>query len=217
MSQSTFASRFTQVRTSSRLVLIGSFCLVLFGTSFSHAQGSSEMFIPCGDRLTYSATTSSAPSTLSAIKPMISSNLLSDKMVELNGKLYGLKSEGGANNLGALVAYDSKTNTYTNLKDFVAVDGASPFGSLTVYNGKLYGMTHAGGAMDEGVLFSYDPATQEYVVRKDFTMSDDQYPYRSLAVHDNKLYGLSSQGGINTRAVLLEFNSVPFIGSYTKK
>lgn len=43
-----------------------------------------------------------------------------------NGKLYGMTSYGGANNLGVLFEYDFKDNTYAKKMDFDAAHGGNP-------------------------------------------------------------------------------------------
>jgi len=43
-----------------------------------------------------------------------------------NGKLYGMTSEGGANNLGIVFEYDPATSTFTKKLDFNATNGGSP-------------------------------------------------------------------------------------------
>jgi uncharacterized repeat protein (TIGR03803 family) len=52
-------------------------------------------------------------------------------VVESNGLLYGMTSEGGSSNLGTVFSFDPATNTYTKLKDFNGTNGASPqYGAL---------------------------------------------------------------------------------------
>ncbi len=75
-----------------------------------------------------------------------------------NGKLYGMTYNGGINGTGVIFSYDLTSSTYTKLKDFDDINGATPFGSLIqASDGKLYGMTNAGGSRGLGVIFSYDP------------------------------------------------------------
>ena len=92
-----------------------------------------------------------------------------------NNALYGLTSEGGANNLGVLFKYDP-VNGFVKLKDFSAgSDGENPWGSLTEFNGSLYGMTKQGGANGFGVLFKYDPVNG-YVKIIDFNGTNGASP-----------------------------------------
>lgn len=47
-----------------------------------------------------------------------------------NGKLYGLTSIGGANNLGSLFEYETNTDNFTIKFDFNFANGRTPFGNL---------------------------------------------------------------------------------------
>ncbi len=83
-------------------------------------------------------------------------------LIEVNGLLYGMTTEGGASGFGVIFSYDPATSTYTDLLDFnnsSAPMGAYPYGSLIEVNDLLYGMTYRGGANNYGVIFSYGPIT----------------------------------------------------------
>ena len=89
-----------------------------------------------------------------------------------DGKLYGMTSNGGNNQLGVLFQYDPGTSAYTKELDFTGADngapnGYNPYGSSLIQasDGKLYGMTPQGGANNDGVLFQFDPSTSSYTKR----------------------------------------------------
>src|SRR6185369_7931329 len=91
-----------------------------------------------------------------------------------NGKLYGMTSNGGNDDLGVIFSYDPGTSTFTKLVDLDGrFKGSNPWGDLMqASNGKLYGMTSDGGnGTDEygsaGVLFSYDPVANVYAKKFD--------------------------------------------------
>lgn len=95
-----------------------------------------------------------------------------------NGKLYGLTSFGGANNIGVIFEYDIASNTYTKKLDFTSATGGNPYGTLLLAsNGKFYGNTNLGGTNNLGVLFEYDYVNNSYVVKKNFTGPDGAQPY----------------------------------------
>ncbi len=127
-----------------------------------------------------------------------------------NGKLYGLTSIGGANNVGVLFEYDPSTNIYTKKIDFDGTNyGSNPYGTLLLAdNGKLYGMTNAGGTNGDGVLFEYDPVTDTYTKKIDFdATSTGSGPYASLVqLSDGKLYGMTPNGGTNGYGVIFEYD-----------
>ena len=122
-----------------------------------------------------------------------------------NGMLYGMTSEGGANNDGVIFAFDRGLNSFIKKVDFASVErGKNPHGSLLqAKNGKLYGMTVNGGlrndglVKNEGVIFEFDPVTSEFQKKINFSYRPmGRYPYGSLIEADNgKMYGMTSSGG----------------------
>ena len=141
-------------------------------------------------------------------------------LVAGNGKLYGVTSQGGVNDLGVLFEYDPTTNTYTKKLDFDgSATGSYPYGSLIeAGNSKLYGMTSHGGinAYGLGVLFEYDLSADSFTKKLDFDVSaTGSFPYGTLMEVDNKLYGMTAGGGIHNDGVLFEYD--PITDIYTKK
>ncbi len=136
-----------------------------------------------------------------------------------NGKLYGMTSDGGANNGGILFEYNTSTNICTKKLDFEGTtNGRAPSGSLVqASNGKLYGITSMGGASDMGVLFEYDSAINTCTKNLDFDWATNgSNPNGSLLQASNgKLYGMTSAGGANNMGVIFEYD--PITTTYTKK
>lgn len=133
-----------------------------------------------------------------------------------DGKLYGMTSGGGNSNTGVIFSFDPVFSIYTKLKDFDAVNGGHPNGSLMqANNGKLYGMTTAGGSNGDGVIFSFDLSSSTYTKLKDFSLADGAQPYGSLIQAGNgKLYGMTHYGGNNAAGVIFSFD--PSSSTYTK-
>jgi len=76
----------------------------------------------------------------------------------LSGKtLYGMTTDGGTDDDGAIFSFNTKTGQYTVLHSFTGAttDGSVPYGSLILSGKHFYGMTENGGADDDGVLFSF--------------------------------------------------------------
>ena len=136
-----------------------------------------------------------------------------------DGKLYGMTSEGGSNDIGVIFSFDPSASTYTKLVDFDDNNGRAPLGSLIqALNGKLYGMTSIGGSNNFGVIFSFDPTTSIYTKLMDF---DPYWAYNGggpegslIQATDGKLYGMTAGGGSNGSDVIFSFD--PSALTYTK-
>jgi len=133
----------------------------------------------------------------------------------VDGKLYGMTTYGGSNNIGVIFSYDPATSAYTTLFDFDHESGDSPTGSLTqASDGKLYGMTTLGGGYEAGVIFSFDPAVSNYTKLVDLEGDLFAGPSGSLVqASDGNLYGMTFGGGISSYGVIFSFD--PGTSTYT--
>lgn len=136
-----------------------------------------------------------------------------------NGKLYGMASAGGANNLGTIYEYDVASNALTKKIDLTQANGHSPNGNSLYFhtNGKLYGLALFGGAFNLGVLFEYDPNTNTYTKKIDFSgMANGASPYGSLMISTGgRIFGMTLQGGTNNKGTLFEY--APGTNTLTKR
>ncbi len=139
-------------------------------------------------------------------------------LIQVNGKLYGMTYQGGANYNGVLFEYNIDNDTYTKKIDFDGTNtGSYPEGNLIqASNGKLYGMTNQGGTNDNGVLFEYDLGTDTYTKKLEFdSASTGKYPRGSLMqASDGKLYGMTTQGGTNDNGTFFKYDITT--NTYTK-
>ena len=130
-----------------------------------------------------------------------------------NGLYYGTTVRGGANNTGAIFAFDSATGSITLQNSFAAggSNGAAPYAALTpAANGLYYGTTEQGGAGFSGVIFSFDPATGAITVQNsfDFDGSEGAGPNAALIAAGNGLfYGTTAAGGANFKGAVFAFDS----------
>ena len=70
--------------------------------------------------------------------------------------LYGMTWMGGTNDLGCIFQFNTMTNEFSTLWDFVDNEGGKyPYGDLTISGSTLYGVTGYGGANTCGVIFQY--------------------------------------------------------------
>lgn len=140
-----------------------------------------------------------------------------------DGKLYGMTNAGGNNGLGVVFSFDLLSSTYTKLKDFDDVNGASPTGNLIqATDGKLYGMTRRGGIYSAnqyvsglGVIFSFDPTVGTYAKLMDFN-EEFGFPDGTLMqATDGNFYGMNKFGGLGYGSIF-SFNPVSGIAKNLK-
>ncbi|MCF8298589.1 MAG: T9SS type A sorting domain-containing protein [Saprospiraceae bacterium] len=136
-----------------------------------------------------------------------------------NGKLYGVTSGGGINDLGVLFEYDITTNIFEKKVDFSSTIGRHPKGSLfQASNGKLYGMTSGDDiSYDFGSLFEYNIGSNICTKKYDF---NEFYHVnfsngKLIQATNGKLYGMLSYGGTYDKGLLFEFDIST--GIYAKK
>jgi uncharacterized repeat protein (TIGR03803 family) len=136
-------------------------------------------------------------------------------LVDMNGRLYGTTSEGGAGKQGSCsgfscgigFALDPKTDAETVLHSSCSkrdcADGRLPISGLIDVNGTLYGTTSEGGADEfDGTVFSLDPRTgREKVLHSFRSGSDGSVPDAGLMDVNGTLYGTTIYGGTGSCAV----------------
>ncbi|MFM6983748.1 MAG: choice-of-anchor tandem repeat GloVer-containing protein [Chitinophagaceae bacterium] len=126
----------------------------------------------------------------------------------LNGKLYGLTSQGGSKQSGVVFEYDINTGKYIRKVEFKVSNGSNPRGSMILAsNGKLYGMTSQGGSYNHGIIFEYTPGSDSIIVKHHFDGANGRNPFGNLFQASNgKLYGMTYQGGATNDGVIFEYN-----------
>lgn len=88
---------------------------------------------------------------------------------------------------------EAQYNVLLNLNG--TVNGANPYGSLTLSGNVMYGMTSDGGANNDGCIFSINTDGSGYKDLFDFDGKNGQTPYGSLTLSGGVLYGMTNQGG----------------------
>ncbi len=118
--------------------------------------------------------------------------------------LFGMTNLGGANGAGTLFTYTIGGNTVNTVHSFggspqgTLVDGANPYGSLTLSGNTLYGATYSDVDNQTGTLFSCNTNGTGYTILYNFPASytnQGKYPYGDLTISGNLLYGTASGGG----------------------
>lgn len=120
-----------------------------------------------------------------------------------NGRIFGVTSSGGANDVGVLYSISPDDYSYQVHYDF-ATD--LPLGSLTqVANGKLYGFGSAGF----GYIFEFDLETQDFKKVHEFDKTHGRIVFddnQLLEVMDNVLYGTTERGGADDIGVIYRYD-----------
>jgi uncharacterized repeat protein (TIGR03803 family) len=128
----------------------------------------------------------------------------------INGKLYGMTTNGGINNMGVLFEFDPTSYLFIKKYDFDGANhGCYPLGSLLeASNAKLYAITWRGGVNDKGVLFEFDLTTGTCEKKIDFDgVAMGSKPQGNLIQAMNgKLYGTTFEGGLNDAGVFFEYD-----------
>jgi uncharacterized repeat protein (TIGR03803 family) len=112
--------------------------------------------------------------------------------------LYGLTTNGGADDKGSAFSIQTDGTGYTQLLDFSGTEnGRLPQGSLIISGDTLYGTTVEGGANDMGCLFSININGTGYKDLLDFNYTNNEgyYPVGSPTLVGTELYGTTSIGG----------------------
>ncbi|MBC6410897.1 MAG: hypothetical protein GDA42_10665, partial [Ekhidna sp.] len=125
-------------------------------------------------------------------------------LVAANGKLWGMTSEGGANDEGVIFTIDPDGNNFIKIHDFDGENGASPIGSLVFAENKLWGVTERGGASENGTgtIFTIDPSNNAFTKVHDFDGENGALPIGSLVEANGKLWGMTSGGGDNFSGII---------------
>jgi len=124
-------------------------------------------------------------------------------LIDVDGKLYGTTSEGGAgpcrvnNKRGCGTVFSLTTGGKEKvIYSFGASpDGNHPYASLIDVGGTLYGTTKDGGSHNLGTVFSVTPAGVEKVLYSFSGSPDGGNPVASLTNVGGTLYGTTYGGG----------------------
>ena len=122
--------------------------------------------------------------------------------------LYGMTSQGGANDLGIIFKIKPDGTGYLKLKDFGdTTDAAGGAGSLISDGTFLYGMTYQGGLYHKGTIFKIMPDGSSYTRLLDFGGSIGKTPDGSLFYDGTFLYGTTSAGGANNMGLVFKIKT----------
>ncbi|MFO1519630.1 MAG: choice-of-anchor tandem repeat GloVer-containing protein [bacterium] len=138
-------------------------------------------------------------------------------LLDVNGVLYGMTTNGGAQDKGVIFQLNADGSGFKLLHSFPdsANDGEEPYGSLTLSGNWLYGMTRKGGTHDEGTVFQIKTDGGGYQRLASFhAKTSGAYPIDNVTVSaDGKtLYGLTQAGGQNDPSMVYQYGTVFSLG-----
>lgn len=139
---------------------------------------------------------------LLALSPFIS--LLSFSQ---STELWGMLSEGGADNQGVIFKTDQNGENYEIVHSFYRNYGSNPTKRL-FFDGvqTVYGTTSDGGKHDGGVLFSFDLVSNEIIGLHHFENTNGSKPMGGVELINNKIYGTTNLGGASDMGVLYVYD-----------
>ena len=125
--------------------------------------------------------------------------------------LYGMTTNGGANDAGTIFEIKTQGQEYKVLYSFPGwPDAFDPRGSLILSGSTLYGTTdQGGGANGYGTIFMFDTKTNAETVLHVFgsVANDGNYPESgSLTLSGTTLYGKTCWGGANNYGIVFSYS-----------
>jgi uncharacterized repeat protein (TIGR03803 family) len=122
--------------------------------------------------------------------------------------LYGMTSEGGADDVGVLFSINTDASGFAVLHEFSGDtnDGAGPRGTLIVRDNRFYGTTSAGGVSNLGTIFSVRTDGTDFNLLHSFSGDDGEFPEGDLVL-DDRLYGLTPLGGDGDLGVIFSITT----------
>jgi uncharacterized repeat protein (TIGR03803 family) len=132
-----------------------------------------------------------------------------------DGRLYGVASQGGANGVGTLFAFDPGSRLLTVLHNFADATGNGPAGELLLgRDTKLYGTTSNGGttsggsSSNFGTLFSIARDGTGFSSLHSFESSEGARPVgKLLQLNDTTFVGVTSSSGKCGQGTLFQYST----------
>lgn len=187
------------------------------GTSVYNGNGTS---CPgCGTMVVYDPDTDSLKKLFDFDFASGPGGLPHGRVLEVNGKFYGMNEEDLTNAAGSIFVYDPTSQTMNVAHRFNPYsDGQGPQASLfRASDGNLYGTAWGGGIYTDGTLFKFDPTSGILTKLYDFYYAQSgKRPMGDLIQASNGLlYGMASGGGQYNNGTLFCYDITT--NTFTKK
>lgn len=133
---------------------------------------------------------------------------IADSNAQGISQFWGMSSQGGPHDLGAIFSMDAEKGIINNRFSFATlIPGANPTGELLELDEKLFGTASEGGKDNNGVIFSWDPANDSYEVLLEFADVNASQPTGYLTAEGSTLYGMTHGGGANGGGILFSWSA----------
>jgi uncharacterized repeat protein (TIGR03803 family) len=134
-------------------------------------------------------------------------------VVQSGDHLYGMTTNGGHSNNGAIFSLTTDGGSYHLLHKFGEThhDGKNPYGSLLLVGDKLYGTTANGGDYDMGTVFVIKTDGHAYDPLYSFggNSADGSKPIDNVILVNGELYGTTTGGDANGHGAIFKVNPNP--------
>lgn len=132
----------------------------------------------------------------------------SDRLVHVDGLLYGINKFGGTYGSGTVYRMNTNGGEAALLHAFSGPDGKFPRGGPVVIGNTLYGMTwFGGGTRNQGTIFKTNLDGSGFKVLRVFRGNDGAMPVNALLADGNVLYGMTLGGGAYLQGTVFRMNS----------
>jgi uncharacterized repeat protein (TIGR03803 family) len=117
--------------------------------------------------------------------------------------LYGIATQGGLNDLGALYKVKTDGSSFTTIMDFDSINFISSTEQpLTIYNNSIYGVSRVGGSDNLGFVYKLNMDGTGFTHLLDFGENGKaSMPRSDLMVENGILYGLAHGGQMQSGVI----------------
>ncbi|MEM9935235.1 MAG: choice-of-anchor tandem repeat GloVer-containing protein [Bacteroidota bacterium] len=130
------------------------------------------------------------------------------RVIEKNGRIFGITGTGGNNDEGVIFTVDA-AGQFGIVHHFEGdLNGRFPV-EIVAFNGRIWGYTSSGGPNFEGVLFSFAEDGTDFQVENAFggTNNDGARPQGDLTIVGENLMGTTRNGGNDDQGTLYMVNA----------
>jgi len=125
-------------------------------------------------------------------------------LVNLNGKVWGITSWGGENDLGVIFSYDGQGNFVKQYNFDASAEGLAS--GLIAWNNSIYGVGQYGPK--EGFLYEYNTINNEFdnIYNFDFVGESRSARPHYITLDDNTIYGTIESTSVHAKGIIYKYD-----------